>query len=105
MHTSAGAKNSCGRDPLAVNEEQKRGREEAGPEIRCQDPGQAQGEILGILSDACHVGPLEPRPEKSKNQGPSRGHLVCRRLSHVCIDETLALIPGFLKDTLRGGTI
>lgn len=46
MHTSAGAKNSCGRDPLAVNEEQKRGREEARSGIRCQDPGQVQGEIF-----------------------------------------------------------
>lgn len=29
MHMSAGAKNSCGRDPLEENEAQKRGREEA----------------------------------------------------------------------------
>lgn len=76
MCISAGAKNSRGRDPSAGREEEKKGREEARPEVGCQDEGRARGEGPDILSYTCQAGPWELQPEESEDQGGWAGHLV-----------------------------
>lgn len=47
-----------------------------GPESRPQDPGQAQGEVLGILSDACQGGTWNSSQRKAGIRAARQGHLV-----------------------------